>query len=143
MLLTIMSIIITIIGILLIVLMVKKEWDDNLLAFIGVVLLELAGAIFLLGCVIFILCRNNNVTHKTLKTTYEERVVELSNTREYISTITDDYARSVAVTQYNDKVRKYRTEIITYKDKANNIWISWLYNSEYKHLDEDVFQYIK
>lgn len=143
MLLTLMSIIITITGISLTILMVKKGWDDNLLAIIGAAILDIIGVISLLVCLVTILCTNTNVTHKTLKTKYEERVVELSNTREYISTITDDYARSVAVTQYNDKVRKYRTEIITYKSKANNVWISWLYNSEYKHLDGDVFQYIK
>lgn len=143
MLLTLMSIIIIIIGVLLTILMVKKGWNDNILALIVVATLDIIGTIFLLVCVVTILCTNNNVTHKTLKTKYEERVVELSNTREYISTITDDYARSVSVTEYNTKVRKYRTEIITYKAKANNVWISWLYNSEYKHLDEDVFQYIK
>ena len=105
----------------------------------------IGGCLLITLFVISILCMvaNSNYTKRQVRIEYSETVESLNNTKEYIETITDDYARSIAVTEYNHEVRLFKSYLKTEKNRLNNQWINWFTCSEYKKLDIDVVDYIK
>ena len=102
----------------------------------------------IIGCgifltsLIFILANNTPMAHESARIQYNAQVEELTNTREAISNIIDDYARSVSITQYNTLVRKFKEDIEITQIKLNNPWINWFNNYAYKDFDVNVVNYI-
>ncbi len=105
---------------------------------IGSVLL-IALFITSIACIV----NNTNYTKRKVRIEYNETVESLNNTKEYVETITDDYARSIAVTEYNNEVKAFKSDIMKEKNRLNNGWINWFTCSEYKKLDTDAIEYIK
>lgn len=104
------------------------------------------GGVLLVGLFITsIVCivANSNYTKRKVRIEYNETVESLNNTKEYIETITDDYARSIAVTEYNHEVRLFKSDLKKEKNILNNQWINWFVCSEYKKLNIDVVEYIR
>lgn len=86
---------------------------------------------------------NSNYTKRKVRIKYSETVESLNNTKQYIETITDDYARSIAVTEYNHEVRAFKFDLKKEKNRLDNNWLNWFTCSEYEKLDIDVVDYIK
>lgn len=100
------------------------------------------GFIFLLIVGTGALITNTPMAHESARIKYNARVEELTNTREAISHIADDYARSVSITQYNSLVREFKEEIHMVQIRLNNPWINWLNNYAYKDFDANAIDYI-
>ncbi len=92
---------------------------------------------------IFCIVANSNYTKRKVRIEYSETVESLNITRQYIKTITEDYARSMAVTEYNHEVKVFKSDLKNHKNRLNNKWINWFICSEYKKLDIDAIDYIK
>ena len=118
------------------------SWNANEL---NAALAGICGAIgFILWLVVgtgALIC-NTPMAHESARIQYNTRVEELTNTREAISHITDDYARSVSITQYNSLVREFKEDIRIAQIRLNNPWINWFNNYAYKDFDANVVDYI-
>ena len=85
---------------------------------------------------------NSPRAHKEARIQYNIRVEELINTRCAVLQIRDDYSRSVAINEYNTKVREFKEDILTTQVRLDNIWINWFNNYEYKNFDANIVSYI-
>jgi len=100
------------------------------------------GILGLIVGVIVIIMNNNSFSRSQARLVYEQNVAEFNATRNVIENIQDDYARSVAIQQYNTNVKEFKEDIITLQHYVNNPWISWFCNQEYKSFNVDVVSYI-
>lgn len=74
---------------------------------------------------------------------YEEEVEELQSSRSYILNITDDHVRSIAITEYNEKVGKFKHDIRSHQYFLTNPWINWLTSRSYRSMDADIVDYLR
>ena len=86
---------------------------------------------------------NSTASRNSAQIWYTESVENLNATRNYILTITDDYAKSAAVTNYNLSVKNFKYTIKNEKAELANPWISWFNCSIYNEFDENIVDYIK
>ena len=100
------------------------------------------GGIPLLLSITIICCVQNPIEQETVRVKYEQSIAQLTSTREYINNLTDDYAKSVAVQQYNIDVRDFKQEIMMEQLKLTNPWVNWYHSYAYLKLDADVVSYI-
>lgn len=100
------------------------------------------GGIPLLFSIIIICCVQSPIAQEAVKVKHEQSIAQLTSTREYINNLTDDYAKSVAVQQYNIDVRNFKQEIMIQQLHLRNPWISWYHSYAYLKLDADVVSYI-
>lgn len=127
--------------ILLIIYKVKDLWND-LLSTIIICLMVIGGLLTVIFGGIG-LVENSSPINDQLIISYNEEVESLTADYNYISTIQDDNARSIAVVEYNNHVREFKSAIIKGKYLANNVWISWLNPHAYNDMDENIVDYIK
>ena len=116
---------------------IKKElWivSFGVNTFIGVIMLLIVGCGALLN--------NTPRAHEEARIAYNAKVEELTSTREAIYHMTDDYAKSVSITQYNTLVREFKEDIKIGQERLKNPWINWFNNYAYKDFDVDVVSYI-
>lgn len=118
-----------------------RDYDEDM----HLVLNLVEAGIGILGVVIgtmVIIMNNNDYARSQVRLTYQQEVEEFNATRSVIETIQDDYARSVAIQQYNTNVKEFKQDIIMNQLYVKNPWISWFCNQEYKNLDVNVVSYI-
>ena len=141
MILTIISICILLLGVVFAVLYQRDKWNDLLF---GLQLFSLVfGTLFTVLCGIMILSVNNSTSHNNLKIAYEESITDIQNDYNYIQELVDDKAKSVAIINYNNKVKEFKTEIKQNKVLVDNPWFNWFNNYAYKDMDENIVDYIK
>ena len=102
----------------------------------------IVGGIPFLLSILIICCVQNPIEQEAIKVKYEQSITQLTSTRDYINTITDD-SKSVAVQQYNADVKDFKQEIIVEQLKLKNPWINWYHSYAYLKLDADVVSYIQ
>ncbi len=140
MILTLISIGLIIIGIIGVIIYNKTSYEDlgigmGIFGFI-------IGVSGMITCCITILCNNNKIKRQSVKVKLDNKIAEIQATRQLITTIQDDYARSVAITEYNHKVKEYKTEIESIKVYSESLWLNWFYCKEYKNYDSNAVEYI-
>lgn len=120
------------------------DWDTPayVLQFIGIVF-GIATLIALVILSIVASVENGRTRKAKVESWYNETVLNLDSTKEYISTITDDYVRSLAVKEYNSEVKSFKLLIKDSKHDLDNGWISWYTCPTFKELDENVVDYIR
>ena len=117
-----------------------KQFDDCHCLFTGVI-----GAISCIGfiaCCIFCLIINASLNCNSIQIEYNQRLEELNSTKQVIETIQDDYARSVAITQYNTNVREFKEDVLMAQLYLKNPWINWFVCHEYNNFDANAVDYI-
>lgn len=139
MILTLIFGVITLVAIVFLILGLKVNGDFAGFAVIGGIL----GGIPLLFSIVIICCVQNQTRQETIKVMYEQSITQLTSTREYINNLTDDYAKSVAVQQYNIDVSNFKQGIMVEQLKLKNPWISWYHSYAYLKLDANVVSYIE
>ncbi len=141
MILTIISICILLLGVVFAVLYQRDKWNDLLfgLQLFGL----LIGIVFTAICVGMIATINSSTSHDNLKIAYEESITDIQNDYNYIQDLADDKAKSVAIINYNNKVKEFKTEIKQNKLLLDNPWINWFNNYAYRDMDENIVDYIK
>lgn len=144
MLLTILFILFLIVGIVCIIIhrIRGNYYDEDLLDLIGIISI-LIGSIGIICCILVIILNNNSFSKSKAKIWYEETVESLTADYDYINTIQDDKARSVAVVEYNAKVKGFKTEITTNQISLDNLWINWMNCYAFKDMDANAVKYIK
>jgi len=146
MLLFIMFIVVLLLGIGLLFLKEKVcDWDSiayNISFVLGAVLIILTGVGIVIGGGVA-MCLNFPTTKQEVKNDLEQKIEEIQSDYNYIQTITDDKAKSVAVVEYNKQVKEFKTLVLSKQYILNNIWINWYTCSEYGNYDTNVVIYIK
>ena len=116
--------------------------DSDLFGFLGVGVGGISG--FVLLCLLAIVIVNNTpIACDRLRIKYEQNVTQLTTTRSAIETITDDYARSIAIQQYNIEVNKFKQDILVEQLKLSSPWTNWLAPHVYNEFDANVVSYIQ
>ena len=82
-------------------------------------------------------------TKEKARLNYSQTITQLNATIQYIDNISDDYARSIAVEQYNSDVKKFKQEIAYSKINLKNPWINWFESYVYNEFDIDIVSYIE
>jgi len=120
------------------------DWDDGafILRALGYILGGLV-LIFLIALTATAVVENDRTNKVKVESWYNETVLNLNSTKEYIATITDDYVRSLAVKEYNNEVKSFKLQIKESKCNLDNGWVNWYTCSKYKELDENVVEYIR
>ena len=140
MILTLISVGLIIIGIIGVIIQNETTHEDlgGVMAVIGL-LLGIAGTI---ACCITILCNNTRIKRQSVKVELDNKIAEIQATKQLIITIQDDYARSVAITEYNNKVKEYKTQIDSIKVYSESLWLNWFWCKEYKNYNSNDVEYI-
>ena len=94
--------------------------------------------IFSIVCI----ARNSTAETREIKAYYESQIQELNADYNLIMTIENDYARSVAAVQYNEKVTKFRWKIKFHQSNANSLWFNWFVNEIWLEYDYTSIKYI-
>ena len=144
MLLTILFVLFLIAGIVCIIIHRIRGgyYEEDTLDLIGIINI-LIGSIGIICCVLIIILNNNSLSKSKAKIWYEETVESLTADYDYINTIQDDKARSVAAVEYNSKVKGFKTEIITNQISLDNLWLNWMKCYAFKDMDANAVKYIK
>ena len=116
------------------------EWDSHVLIN-GAIAIIVGFIALVLGMICII--SNSSFQNQKVRISYEQRVEELQHSRVLIENIQDDYARSVATTQYNTSVREFKEELLVAQTYAKNPWTSWFNCQEYLKLDATVVSYVE
>ena len=141
MILTIIAISILALGIIaLIAWKVGDYYSDGHL--IGSISLSAFGAVGLLIAIVLAAAANNPTKYEMAKNWYEESVTSLKATQVMIGSIKDDYARSVAIRDYNNDVKTFKIKILENQEGLKNPFINWFYCAQYATLDPNVVDYI-
>ena len=148
MLFAILSLILLIVGIVFLVINWKcfsnqYPYDDQPFLFIGGLIGCIIGGILTLICLISMPIINGPFNANQIKAQYETIVEELKSDYTYIQNISDDYARSVAAVQYNERVKTFKADIKSKQITLNNIWFNWFECYEYSSFDPNIVDYIK
>ena len=140
MIIMIILILLTLVPLVGIILSLIKNYGDahNMC---NIIMLSVFG-ISLLVCGPVCLIFNSSARCNYVRIWHEQEIQELESTRQIIETIQDDYARSVAITQYNTRVKEYKEEILVKQHYLNNPWISWFNCREYNNFSADEVSYI-
>ena len=120
-----------------------RHGDANDTAFAVGIMALIFGGIAFIGSLTHIATVNGSYLVDKIRLEYNTVVEELNADRNYVTMITDDYARSIAAVQYNEKVKEFKAEIQSKQLALNNIWICWYECYEYNNLDPNVVDYIK
>lgn len=146
MLLFIMFVVVLLIGIGLLILKEKVfDWDSIFYStsfVVGAVFCIIAG-LGLVICSTIAISENLPIVRQQVINGLNQKVEEIQSDYNYIQTITDDRAKSIAVVEYNKKVREFKTKVLTEQYVLNNIWINWYTSPEYGNYDVDIVVYIK
>ena len=114
--------------------------EDDMIACVAAIFGDIIGGLGLLVLGIVGIVQNNPVMRMKARQQYEQSVLELNTTYEQLMTYADE-STSVAVVQYNERVREFKTEIIVIKKKLQNPWINLLECCEYANFDENAVKY--
>ena len=125
------SVIATVVG-------VKKNKDIPYVGIIG----DCISGVGLLVCIIMIVSVNSPSSHYAARVETEEFIAEMAISKKTIENIADDYARSVAIQEYNTKVSNYRSSILTIQHYLKSPWLNWFNNAEYANFSVDDVSYI-
>lgn len=109
---------------------------------IGSVTIGAIGALGVLVSVIIMIIMNCPTHNQKVRIYCQETINELTTTRQMIREIKDDYARSVAITQYNSKVQEFKTEVATNQNYLNNPFINWYVPHAYNEFSVNAIEYI-
>ena len=142
MILTILSLTCLIAGIVILIIYHILDFYEEWLSLIGLIFL-LSGSLLTIIFTTVIIANNSSVQRTKTKLWYQETVESLTIDYTYIQTLQDDKAKSVAVVNYNTKVKEFKIEILTRQECLNNPWISWLNCYEYQNMDVNTVNYIK
>lgn len=141
MVLTIIAISILVLGIILLIVgKVRDYYSDGHL--FGSISLSVLGAAGLLIAILFAAVANNPTKYEMVKNWYGESVTSFKATQTMIGSIKDDYARSVAIRDYNDDVKTFKIKILEEQEGLKNPFINWFYCAQYATLDPNVVDYI-
>lgn len=148
MLFAILSLVLLVVGIVFLVINWKcfarlYPYDDQPFLFVGGIIGCIIGGILTVICLISIPAINCPYNEAQVRTKYETIVEELKSDYTYIQNISDDYARSVAAVQYNERVKTFKTDIKSKQIILNNIWFNWFECYEYSKFDPNIVDYIK
>lgn len=136
MIIIIISIITLILGIVgFIIYLIKGAYED----FLGISSAACCILGFICTMAFGIVAITENVPSRVacLREEYKEEVKSLNTTYALLSSNDE-----IAIVQYNEQVRKFKTEIITNKIKAQNVWFNWFATScVYLEFDEGAVQY--
>lgn len=148
MIITILFVIIAVIGLVLFIIGKKKADNDGWWNDSGDRLLiggSITGLIALVGaltCVILVAIVNSPNSHYAARIHHDELVTEMAINKEMIENITDDHARSVAIKDYNAKVRAYKADVLETQHYLKSPWVNWFFNAEYASFSVDDISYI-
>lgn len=148
MLFAILSLVLLIVGIVFLVINWKcfvryYPYDDQPFLFVAGLIGCIFGGLLTLICLISMPIINGPHNATQIRVGYETIVEELKSDYNYIQNISDDYARSVAAVQYNQRVKTFKADIKSKQINLNNIWINWFECYEYSKFDPDIVDYIK
>ena len=148
MLFAILSLVLLVVGIVFLVINCKcfaryYPYDDQPFLFVAGIIGCIIGGILTVICLISIPSINCPYNAKQVRVKYETIVEELKSDYTYIQNISDDYARSVAAVQYNERVKTFKADIKSKQITLNNIWVNWLECYEYSSFDPNIVDYIK
>ena len=145
MLLFIIFIVVLLLGIGLLFLKEKFDWDSiayNISFVLGVVLC-IATGLGILVCGSMAIVLNCSISKQKVKNYLDQKIEEIQSDYNYIQSITDDRAKSVAVVEYNKQVKEFKTLLLSEQYVLNSVWINWYTCSEYGNYDANVVVYIK
>jgi len=129
-------------GTIAIVIDAKTGWEWSGFAEFFIML---TAAIGISGAIIigtFGIVHNSGPYVDTKMIEYEETVNELKASRKLIDSITDDYARAVAVVEYNKSVSEFKSNILIVQRRLDNLMINWTQSIAYKYMDANAVDYI-
>jgi len=109
---------------------------------VGSVTTGAIGALGVLVSIIVIAVTNCPTHNQKVRIYCQETINELTTTRQMISEIKDDYARSVAITQYNSKVQEFKTEVATNQNYLSNPFTNWYVPYAYNEFSVNDVEYI-
>ena len=115
--------------------------DDDFFGLAGIC--GILGGIPFIVTIAAIIGAQNSYTQEQVRMKYSQTVTQLNSTREYIDNITDDYARSVAVLEYNSEVGNFKQDIMHMQINLKNPWINWFSSYVYNEFDANVVSYIE
>lgn len=107
---------------------------NGLIATIGLV------GVFSVG--VLALIKNGSIERHNVRVWHEESVMSFHATEAMISTIKDDYARSVAIQQYNHDVKEFKVKILANQEGLRNPFVNICYCSEYNNINANAVSYI-
>ena len=146
MLLFILFVVVLLVGIgLLILKETKFEWDSilyNISFILGAVFSAIAGLGVIICSVAAIVTNFPSLKNK-VKIDLDQRIEEIQSDYNYIQSITDDKARSVADVEYNKEVNQFKTQLQSEQYYLNNIWLNWYTCPVYNDYDVEIVVYIK
>lgn len=140
MILTLISIVLIIIGIIGVI--IHDNTNHETLGFTMGLFGLAVGSLGAIICSVMILTNNTKIKRQSVKVELDNKIAEIQATKQLITTIQDDYARSVAITEYNNKVKEYKTQIESIKVYSESLWLNWFWCSEYKNYDSNAVEYI-
>ena len=129
--------------IILIVDWVRDELIESIGRAIACMFLLVFGGTGLLFTAIAAISYNNPQTITNLRIEYAKDVETLNATYNNIMSYTDDKARAIAATEYNQDVREFQATILKHQSELNNPWINWFIPYVYKEFDANAVQIIK
>ena len=141
MLFIIIGIILIIIGTIFAVLIKNgKIFSEG--CFVLMVTFYVTGLFIFLICSPMIISANSFRTKQQIRTKLDNEIAEIESDKLLITSIKDDYARSMAIIKYNEKVKAFKTEVEHGKTALKSLWIGWFNNSIYNEYDSSVVEYI-
>lgn len=148
MLFAILSLILFVIGVVFTIINWKcfarqYPYDDQPFLFVTGIIGCIFGGLLTLICLIAMPIINCPYNATQVRLGYETIVEELKSDYNYIQNISDDYARSVAAVQYNQRVKTFKADIKSKQITLNNIWVNWFECYEYSSFDPNIVDYIK
>ncbi|MBP3799972.1 MAG: hypothetical protein ILA19_03210 [Bacilli bacterium] len=123
----------------------KFDWDSvpYTVSFIVGAVFTIIGGIAVIICSTMAIIEHIPSVRHQIKNGIEQQIEEIQSDYNYIQTITDDKARSVAVVEYNKQVRDFKTTLLAEQYALDNLWINWYSCPEFGNYDVDVVVYIK
>lgn len=109
---------------------------------IGAVPSGLVGGIFSILCISLVLSVNTPFNKRRTKIELDNRIAEIEADKQLILTLKDDYARSVAITNYNNKVKEFKVEVEKAQYDLNNPFVNWFTCPVYNEYDSSMVDYI-
>jgi len=145
MLLFILFAVVLLVGIGLLILKEKIDWDSipYYISFIAGGILSFIAVLGIIICSTVAITSNVPSVKNKARIYLDQKIEAIQSDYNYIQTITDDKAKSIAVVEYNKEVKEFKTELKSEQYYLNSIWFNWYTCPAYNEYSVEVVVYIK